>query len=82
MINSNPIKCITMDKPLEKDYIPTPEQLAELQSHAGAFKWLATRIRPDLAYYTSLLASSASKQGAWSRELAKKVLKYLAGTAK
>ena len=82
MIDCNPIKCITMDKPPEKEDVPIPELLAELQSHAGAFNWLATRTMPDLAYYTSLLASSASKQGAWSRDLAKKVLRYLAGTAK
>ena len=80
MLNCNPIKCITMDKPTEIDDIPSSELLTELQSHAGAFNWLATRIRLDLAYYTSLLASSASKQGAWSRDLSKKVLRYLAGT--
>ena len=69
-----------MTKPQETDDIPSAELLTELQSHAGAFNWLATRTRPDLAYYTSLLASCASKQGAWGRDLSKKVLRYLAGT--
>ena len=56
MTNCNPIKCLTIDKPPVKDDIPTPEQLTELQSHAVAFNWLATRTRPDLSYYMSLLA--------------------------
>jgi hypothetical protein len=81
MHNCRPVQNITLDKPPEKDDIPTPEELTELQSYAGAFNWLATRTRPDLAYFTSLLASSASRKGAWSRELAHKVLRYLAGSA-
>ena len=80
MLNCNPITCITMNKLLETDDIPSAELLTELQSHAGAINWLATRTRPDLAYYTSLLASCASKQGAWSSDLSKKVIRYLAGT--
>ena len=70
-----------MDKPGEQDDLPTKEQLTELQAHAGAFNWLATRTRPDVSYWTSLLASSASKQATWSKELAHKVLRCLAGTA-
>ena len=54
--------------------------MTELQAYAGSFNWLGRRPRPVLAYYTSLLASSASKQGTWSREFAHKVLRYLAGT--
>merc|ERR1711884_692914 len=53
----------------------------ETRRPAGSFNWLATRTRPDLAYYVSLLASSASRQAAWSQGLAHKVLRYLAGTA-
>ena len=62
MLNCNPLTCITVTKPPETDGIPSAELLTELQSHAGAFNWLATRTLPDLAYYTSLLASCASKQ--------------------
>eukprot|EP00959_Pyramimonas_sp_CCMP1952_P196804 4115208-Pyramimonas_sp.AAC.1 len=79
-MNCRPVKNITIDKPPEVEDVPSPEQLTELQSYAGAFNWLATRTRPDVAYYTSLLASSSCKQGAWSRELAHKVLRYLAGS--
>ena len=81
MANCKPIKCISMDKPGEQDDVPTPEGLKELQGHAGSFNWLATRARPDVSYWTSLLASSSSKQASWSRDLAHKVLRYLAGTA-
>ena len=49
MHNCRPVQNITLDKPPEKDDILTPEELTELQSYAGAFNWLATRTRPDLA---------------------------------
>ena len=61
MINCTPIKCITMEKPPEQVHIPTVEQLTELQSYAGAFNWLATRTRPDVAYYTSLFGTKCFK---------------------
>ena len=75
------IKSVSMDKLPEQEDPPQPEQLKELQAHAGAFNWLATRTRPDVSYCTSLLASSTTKYGAWSRDLAHKLLRYLAGTA-
>ena len=81
MTSCNSLKSITIDKPPETEDVPTPEALTELQAFAGSFNWLATRTRPDMAYYVSLLASSASKQSTWSRTLAHKVLRYLAGTA-
>ena len=81
MSNCHAIKSISIEKPPEKENVPSAQELTELQAYAGSFNWLGTRTRPDLAYYTSLLASSASKQGTWSRELAHKVLRYLAGTA-
>ena len=74
-----PLKAITSDKPPVAADVPTPEVLTELQGYAGSFNWLATRTRPDLAYFVSLLASSATRQAAWSQELAHKVLRYLAG---
>ena len=80
MTKCNPLKNITLDKPPGAVDVPSSEELTELQGYAGSFNWLATRTRPDLAYYVSLLASSATKQAAWSRDLAHKVLRYLAGT--
>ena len=41
---------------------------------------MATRTRPDILYYTSLLASAGSRFATWSLELAKKILRYLQGT--
>ena len=81
MAQCKPAKSVSLDRPPMKEDIPTPDQLRELQAYAGAFNWLATRTRPDVSYYTSLLASSASKQATWSKELAHKILRYLAGTA-
>merc|ERR1711884_826633 len=78
MTKCNPINAITLDKPPGTADEPTPEVLTELQAFAGSFNWLATRTRPDLTYYVSLLASSVSKQSAWSRELPHKVLRFLA----
>ena len=60
--------------------IPTIPQLRILQGYSGDFNWLATRTRPDLSYSTSLIASASSKYNLWSLELARNVLKYLAGT--
>ena len=81
MSSCKPLKAITIDRPPETDDIPSPEALTELQGFAGSFNWLGTRTRPDVAYYVSLLVSCASKQSAWSRDLAHKVLRYLANTA-
>ena len=59
---------------------PTPQVLKQLQSYSGEFNWLATRTRPDMSYYTSLLASSCTKYSTWSLEFATKILRYLAAT--
>ena len=59
---------------------PTLAVLRQLQAYSGEFNWLATRTRPDISYYTSLLASSCSKYAKWSLELAQKILRYLRGT--
>ena len=76
-INGN--KAVQMDK-LPAERLPTPAELKVLQCHSGEFNWLATRTRLDLSYYTSLLASSCSKHADWSLDLAKKILRFLAGT--
>ena len=81
MQNCKPSQSVTMDKPPAEADLPDLKQLRELQGYAGAFNWLATRTRPDVAYYTSLLASSATRYNKWSQDLAHRVLRYLAGTA-
>ena len=78
---SKPMSTIQMPLPDEKDGPPTAAELKILQGHAGEFNWLSTRTRADLAYYTSLIASAATKHGAWTLQLCKKVLRYLCGTA-
>ena len=50
------------------------------QGFSGEFNWLATRTRPDMSYFTSVLASACSKQNTWSLSLAKKILRYLLTT--
>ena len=49
MNTCKPIRNVTMDKLPEEPDPPTTEQLRELQAFAGAFNWLATRTRPDVA---------------------------------
>ena len=81
MSDANPIKNIQMGPlPTEQDP-PSPKVLKELQGYSGAFNWLATRTRPDLAYYVSVLASACTRFASWALELAKKLLRYLRGTA-
>ena len=69
-----------MEKLPDTEDPPSAAQLKELQAHAGSFNWLATRTRPDVSYWTSLLASTSTKQATWCQALAHKVLRYLAGT--
>ncbi len=60
-----PLRNVTMDKLPDEPDPPTAEQLRDLQAFAGAFNWLATRTRPDVAYYTSVLASASSRKRKW-----------------
>ena len=80
MTHCNPLKSTQIDKPPTTEDPPSSAELQELQAYAGAFNWLATRTRPDLAYVTSVLASSATHFAAWSKQLAVQVIRYLAGT--
>ena len=77
---SKPMTAIQMSTPETSDKPPTPKQLKELQGYAGEFNWLATRTRCDLSYYTSVIASTATKYAEWTLQLCKKVLRYLCGT--
>lgn len=78
---SKSIQTVAVALPGADEVPPDPPLLKQLQKYAGEFNWLATRTRPDLAYYTSLLASTSKQYGAWSLQLAKKILRYLLGTA-
>ena len=80
MLHCNPLLSISMDKPPVDPDPPSAKELQDLQAFAGNFNWLATRTRPDLSYFTSLLSSSSTHQSKWSRELATKMLRYLAGS--
>ena len=73
-------KTVTMLPPPDSPDIPSVKELRLLQKYSGEFNWLATRTRPDISYYTSLLASSCSKYNQWSLDLAKKIHRYLVGT--
>ena len=80
MLHCNSLMSINMDKPPVDPDPPSAQELQDLQAFAGNFNWLATRTRPDLSYFTSLLSSSSTHQGKWSKELATKMLRYLAGS--
>ena len=65
--------------PTEPD-VPSMTVFRQLQGCSCEFNWLATRTRPDISCYTSVLASACSKFATWSLELAKKMLRFLKGT--
>ena len=46
----------------------------------GEFNWLATRTRPDVSYFISVIAQGITKYAAWSHAYCKKVIRYLAST--
>ena len=79
-VNSKGIRSVTMAMPTAEDKPPDAKLLKQLQQHGGEFNWLATRTRPDLAYFTSVVASAAKDHGLWIQELCKKVLRYLLAT--
>ena len=69
-----------MALPGADDQPPTASELKQIQVHAGELSWLATHTRADLAYWTSILASAATKHESWRLALVKKVHRYLPGT--
>ena len=76
MENSTSIRSVQMGSiPTEPD-VPSLTVLRQLQGYSGEFNWLATRTRPDISYYTSMLASACSKFATWSLELAKNILRF------
>ena len=69
-----------MGLPDEKDGPPDATQLRILQKFCGEFNWLATRTRPDVSYFISVIAQGITKYAAWSLQYCKKVVRYLAST--
>lgn len=57
----------------EQEAIPSAEDL----TYAGDFNWLATRARPGLSYFVSLLASTLTKYNHRSQQLAKEILRWI-----
>jgi hypothetical protein len=74
--------CVQVDKLPETPDPPSAAQLKELQGFSGEFNWLATRTRPDMSYYVSVLASACTQHCTWSQDLAKKILRYLQSSRK
>ena len=74
-------KTVQIDKLPSDEEPPTENVVRQLQAYSGEFNWLATRTRPDIGYYTSLLASACSKYATWSQEFAMKNLRYLKNSA-
>ena len=77
--NCNSNRYVHIEKLPEDPDPPTPAVLKKLQGYSGEFNWLAARTRPDISYYTSVLASACTKFASWSLEFADKVLRYLRG---
>ena len=77
---SKGMKAVTVAMPTDEDLPPDAQLLKKLQRHAGEFNWLATRTRPDMAYFTSVIASAAKSHGDWTLGLCRKVLRYLLET--
>ena len=83
----NMAKCVgnttvTVDKLPKTEDPPTPAQLKVLQGFSGEFNWLATRTRPDISYYVSVLAAACTKHHEWSLALAKKIFRFICATRK
>ena len=70
-------KCVQIDKLPMDDDVPLMPKLRQLQSYSGEFNLLATRIRPDISYFTSPPASSCTKYATRSLKFAMKILRYL-----
>eukprot|EP00959_Pyramimonas_sp_CCMP1952_P395893 8295067-Pyramimonas_sp.AAC.1 len=77
---SKPMATIQMAPPDDSDQPPTLQELCALQGHAGKLNWLSTRMRPDLSYWTSVIASATNRYASWTLALCRKVLRYLVGT--
>ena len=69
--------------PLQLDEHDEPriDGVRTAQRLAGGLNWLATRARPDIAFYVSQLASAATRCPDRAIRLGKQCLRYLAGTS-
>ena len=71
---------VQMGLPADDDGPPDAAQLKTLQKFCGEFNWLATRTCADISYFISVIAQGITKYAAWSLQLCKKVVRYLAST--
>ena len=71
---------VTIESPPAVEAPPDAELLLKLQKYGGEFNWLATRTRPDLAYFASVIMSQCTRHGDWVHQLCRKVLRYLLAT--
>ena len=65
----------------EKEELPYEEALRRSQKVAGELLWLSTRTRPDLSYPIQRIGNVQSKDPWRALKMAKKVLRYLRGSA-
>ena len=65
----------------EPEEEPGPEEVRNAPRLAGGLNWLATRTRPDIAFYMSQLASAATRNPDRAISLGQKCLRYLAGAS-
>jgi hypothetical protein len=68
-------------KKLKENEVVDAEQVACAQQLSGALNWLTTKTRPDIVHSVSRIASLTLKNPDVAVVQAKRVLRYLAGTA-
>ena len=69
----------TTEKPDDDESEPALADARMAQPMAGGLNWLATRTRPDLAFYVIQIASAATRAPLRALALGKRCLRYLAG---
>ena len=68
------------EEELDDEGSPTLQSVRKAQRIAGGLNWLATRTRPEIAFYVSQISSAATRVPARAIALGKRCLRYLAGT--
>ena len=78
--NATPGDAIGLELETLKEEDPDPEDVKLAQMLAGAFIWLSTRTRPDLAYVQHRISSLAVRAPKRALSEGKGRLRYLSGT--
>ena len=58
---TKPMMHVQVTFPTDDDGPPDAAELKTLQKFCGEFNWLATRTRPDISYYVSVIAQGVTK---------------------